>query len=89
MTDAAQTVYLADYQPFSHVVQKVDLTFRLAPKTTRVLARLALTPNPERPGPQDLRLDGEDLRLIRCTVNGAAISVRPDATFTYPMPSAS
>jgi aminopeptidase N len=80
MTDAPQTVYLADYQPFTHIVAKVDLTFRLAPKTTRVLARLKLELNPARPGPQDLRLDGEDLRLISCTVNGVAISAVPDAT---------
>ncbi len=80
MTDAPQTVYLADYQPFTHIVAKVDLTFRLAPKTTRVLARLKLEPNPARPGHHDLRLDGEGLRLISCTVNGVAISAVPDAT---------
>ena len=37
-----KTVYLSDYQPYSHVVESVDLTFRLSPQATRVLTRLAL-----------------------------------------------
>ena len=79
-TDAPQTIHLADYLPFAHVVEKVDLTFRLAPGSTRVLARLSLGPNPLRPGPQDLRLDGEDLRLISCAIDGKALNVTPDPT---------
>ncbi|MEF3049247.1 aminopeptidase N [Pseudotabrizicola sp. L79] len=81
MKDASpQTVFLSDYQPFTHVVQQVALTFRLAPAATRVLARLTLAPNPLRPGAQDLRLDGEGLRLISCRVDGQAVGVVPDAT---------
>ena len=53
-----KTVYLSDYQPYSHVVESVDLTFRLSPQATRVLTRLALRPNPERPGRNDMRLRG-------------------------------
>ncbi|MBC7478323.1 MAG: aminopeptidase N [Pseudorhodobacter sp.] len=79
-TDAPQTIYLADYQPFTHIVEKVHLTFRLAPHTTRVLTRLTLSPNPARPGPQDLYLHGEGLKLIALAINGAALSVIPDAT---------
>ena len=59
-----KTVYLSDYQPFTHLVRQVRLTFRLAPKATRVIARIDLAPNPARPGGHDLRLDGEGLRLI-------------------------
>ena len=80
MTQALQTIYLADYQPFSHIVEKVHLTFRLAPQATRVRARLTLSPNPQRPGPQDLRLDGEGLTLISATLNGAPVTLIPDAT---------
>ena len=79
-TDAPQTIYLADYQPFTHIVEKVHLTFRLAPHTTRVLTRLTLSPNPARPGPQDLYLHGEGLKLIALAINGADLSVIPDAT---------
>ncbi len=80
MTDAPQTVYLADYLPFTHIVEQVRLTFRLAPTATRVLTHLQLAPNPARPGPQDLRLDGENLRLITCAINGTPVTLTPDAT---------
>ena len=43
-----KTIHLADYQPYSHIVDSVDLTFRLHPTATRVLARLKLRPNPDR-----------------------------------------
>ncbi|MGL6208671.1 MAG: aminopeptidase N, partial [Paracoccaceae bacterium] len=80
MTDQPQPIYLADYQPYSHIVASVHLTFRLAPAATRVLARLELAPNPARPGQHDLRLDGEHLRLISLTLNGQSLSLTPDAT---------
>ena len=79
MTDAPQTIHLADYQPFTHVIDRVDLTFRLAPQATRVLASLTLSPNPARPGRHDLFLHGEDLRLISCTLDGTSLAVTPDA----------
>ena len=78
--DSPKTVYLADYQPFTHLVTGVHLTFRLAPKATRVLARLDLRPNPARGQGHDLRLDGEGLRLIGARLNGAALDVTPDDT---------
>ena len=73
------TVHLADYQPFTHVVDRVELVFRLAPTATRVTARLALRPNPERPGRHDLRLDGEGLTLLSLTFDGGAIEPTLDA----------
>ncbi|MGB8813861.1 MAG: aminopeptidase N, partial [Paracoccaceae bacterium] len=79
MTEAT-AIQLADYQPFSHIVQNVDLTFRLGPKATRVTAILHLATNPARPGPNDLRLDGENLTLIRAVLNGQPLSLIPDAT---------
>jgi aminopeptidase N len=70
MPDPQPTVRLADYQPFTHVLDQVGLTFRLTPKATRVLARLSFRPNPARPGRHDLRLDGEGLTLISCRLDG-------------------
>ena len=64
MTDAQTTVHLADYQPFTHRIDGVELTFRLDPMATRVVARIAFRPNPDRPGRHPLRLDGEGLKLI-------------------------
>ena len=78
MTEAPQTIFLADYQPFTHVIDQVDLTFRLAPQATRVITRLTLGPNPARPGKHDLFLHGEGLRLISIALNGAPIAVTPD-----------
>jgi aminopeptidase N len=72
--ESPKTVYLADYQPFTHRVTAVHLTFRLAPKATRVLARLELQPNPARGQGHDLRLDGEGLRLIGARLNGANLT---------------
>ena len=69
-----KTVHLADYQPYSHIVDSVDLTFRLAPGATRVIARLALRPNPERPGQNDLRLDGEGMTHLSCAVDGKPVT---------------
>ena len=64
MRDAAQPIYLADYQPPAFLVDRVALTFRLAPKATRVLSRVRFVPNPAAVPGQPLRLDGEGLRLI-------------------------
>ena len=80
MTDTPQTIHLADYQPFSHIIDKVDLTFRLDPQATRVLTRLSLRPNPQRPGSHDLFLHGEDIKLISCAIDGQTVAVTPDAT---------
>jgi aminopeptidase N len=81
MTDrpGPATILLADYQPYPFVPSMVDLTFRLSPKATRVQARLQFAANPARPGRHDLRLDGENLKLLSCTLDGVAISVTPDA----------
>jgi aminopeptidase N len=73
------TIHLADYQPYTHIVDRVDLGFRLASNATRVTARLSLRPNPERPGRHDLRLDGEGLSLVSLTVDGAPVQPQTDA----------
>ncbi len=74
-----KTVYLADYLPYSHLVDSVDLTFRLHPTATRVLARLNLRPNPDRKDRDHLRLDGEGLTLISCRLDGQPITPTVDA----------
>ncbi|PKP83955.1 MAG: aminopeptidase N, partial [Alphaproteobacteria bacterium HGW-Alphaproteobacteria-2] len=80
MKDAApEAVYLKDYAPFSHVVERVRLTFRLAPRATRVLAEIGFRPNPAAPG-RDLRLDGEGLRLISSAVDGRPVEPLIDDT---------
>ena len=68
-----RTVYLADYQPYPFVLDQVHLTFRLAPRATRVLARLSFAPNPARPGRHDLRLHGEKLAMISVATGGRSL----------------
>lgn len=78
MRDAApQTIRLADYTPYPFRIDHVELIFSLAPTATRVLSTLKVTPL--QPG-TDMRLDGEDLLLIRAAIDGAPVSVTPDAT---------
>jgi len=79
MTAAQKSVHLADYQPYTHLIGGVDLTFRLAPSATRVIARLAFRPNPARPGRHVLRLNGEGLKLISCLLDGQPVTPRIDA----------
>ena len=50
MTANPRTIYLKDYQPFTHVISAVSLVFTLAPTATRVVAELQMSPNPARPG---------------------------------------
>ena len=77
MKDAApQPTLLADYRPYPFTITEVALTFRLAPKGTRVISRIAFAPNPDSSGKQDLRLDGERLRLVSAKIDGKP--VKPD-----------
>ena len=79
MTDA-RAIHLSDYQPFSHLIDEVALTFHLVPRATRVRARLSMRPNPKVGFGQDLRLDGEGLRLLALSIDGQPRHVTPDAT---------
>jgi aminopeptidase N len=75
MKDAPpQPIRLSDYRPPNHLIDSVALTFRLKPGGTRVLSRIAFRPNPEGLPDGDLRLDGETLRLIRCSIDGKPLT---------------
>ncbi len=75
MKDAApQPIRLSDYRPPNHLIDAVRLTFRLSPKATRVVSRIEFRPNPAGLEGGDLHLDGEGLRLIRCSINGRPLS---------------
>ena len=75
-----QPILLSDYQPFPFALDTVALTFTLDPTQTRVRARLTFRPNPARPGRHDLRLDGEQLRLISLKLDGTPVAAMPDDT---------
>jgi len=74
-----QPIRLADYTPPSHLIDRVELTFRLSPRATRVLSRIAFRPNPAVPR-GDLWLDGEGLTLISAAIDGHALTLSPGTT---------
>ncbi|WP_170558544.1 aminopeptidase N [Ruegeria atlantica] len=78
MRDAAPTtIYLKDYTPFGYLVDSVHLTFDLAAHATRVTSRIAFRPNPDA-SDKTFFLHGEDLTLIRASVDGKDIT--PEVT---------
>jgi len=64
-----------DYAAPAYRVRTVDLTFDLDPVKTIVSSKLAIERNTER-APEALRLDGEDLNLLRVLVDGQSVSFR-------------
>ena len=75
-----QPVHLRDYTVPPWLVDHVALRFSLAPQGTRVVSRIRFRPNPDAAPGQDLRLDGEGLRLVAARIDGAPVSASPDAT---------
>ena len=89
---APQTIYLSDYTPFGFTVQKVHLTFDLAPSATRVTSRIRFVPNKEATD-RTFFLHGENLSLISAKIDGEVVTPTltdqgltcdvPDMPFTW------
>ncbi|MFT5798839.1 MAG: aminopeptidase N [Candidatus Azotimanducaceae bacterium] len=78
MRDAApQTIYLKDYTPFGYTVDKVHLTFDLAPNATRVTSRIRFTPVKDAKD-TTFFLHGENLMLRSAKIDGEV--VKPKVT---------
>ena len=74
MRDAApQTIFLKDYTPFGYTVDKVHLTFDLAPNATRVTSRIKFSPIK---GAKDTTffLHGEQLHLRSAKIDGEPVT---------------
>ena len=81
MADAPPQIHLTDFVAPPWLIEQTSLTFRLQPNATRVVARIRFTPNPARSGSHDLWLDGENLTLIRASIDGVALTgLDPTAT---------
>ena len=66
-----------DYLAPAYWIRTVDLTFDLDPAKTIVASKLEIVRNTERGAPMEpLRLDGEDLNLLRVLVDGQSVSFR-------------
>jgi len=69
-----QPVRLSDYLPPDWLVDTVDLDVRLHPTATRVIAKLALRPNPEGRAGSPIVLDGDELTLKSVTLDGTPLA---------------
>ena len=73
-TEQAPAIHLADYRVPDFLIDTVHLTAKLDGANTRIIAELALRPNPQgRPG-APLRLDGDELQLVSLALDGHALS---------------
>ncbi|WP_029354056.1 aminopeptidase N [Bosea sp. 117] len=87
-----QPVRLSDYRPPDWLVDTVDLDVRLHPNATRILARLAMRPNPKgRPG-APIVLDGDELALKAISLDSTPLAgtayALGERTLTIPSPPA-
>ncbi|KXF90603.1 aminopeptidase N [Phaeobacter inhibens] len=89
---APETFYLKDYKPFGFEVETVELTFKLAPNSTRVLSKIRFSPKDNAADPRFF-LHGEALKLISAKIDGAPVAPEliagglicdtPDTPFTW------
>src|SRR5829696_5053244 len=73
-TETPQIVRLEDYRPSDFLIDRVELDIRLHPTETRILATLAVRPNPKGRKDAALELDGDELRLVALSIDGRAAS---------------
>ena len=67
----APTIRLSEYQQPAFWIKTVNLHFTLHPTATRVRSTIEFSANDTRTdGPHDLRLHGQDLKLISASING-------------------
>ena len=71
----APVIHRADYAAPAYRIRSVDLSFDLDPAKTIVASRMTIERNPDA-APQPLRLQGEDLNLMRVLADGESVSFR-------------
>lgn len=93
-TDTGQIVHLADYRPTDFVLERVDLTFELDPKNTKVEARLIFHRREGADVAAPLVLDGDELTLSgllldQVDVPASQYDATPDSLTIRDLPAAS
>lgn len=73
-TNTGQTIHLEDYRPTDFVLERVDLTFELDPKETKVEARLIFHRREGVSAAAPLVLDGDELRMTGLLLDQVDIS---------------
>ena len=89
-TTTGQPIRLADYRPPDYLIDDVRLDITLDRRATRVVSTLKLRPNPAGRANGALDLDGDELRLLSVSLDGApleagAFEATPDK-LTLPNP---
>ena len=72
----AAVIRREDYAPPPFWIRSVELTFDLDPAKTIVASKLAIERHADAAPGQPLRLNGEDLTLLRCLADGESVSFR-------------
>jgi aminopeptidase N len=74
MTSVNTPIRRLDYRPPAHRVETIDLTFRLAPGATVVIARMMVVRNPANPYRGPLMLDGDEaMELLGVSIDGRKV----------------
>ena len=73
-TETPAPVRLEDYRPPSFRIDTVDLDIRLAPRATRVAARLTIRRAADAPADAPLVLDGDELTLVSLALDGQVLA---------------
>jgi aminopeptidase N len=71
----AQEIRRVDYRPPAYWIRSVELAFDLDPARTLVTSRMRIERNAG-VAPEPLRLNGEDIDLLRVNANGQSVSFR-------------
>ncbi|MET2827707.1 aminopeptidase N [Mesorhizobium shangrilense] len=69
-TDTGQVFKLEDYRPNDYLIPETNLTFRLSPQATRVIAVLTVERRGGVSASAPLVLDGDGLTLLRVEIDG-------------------
>ncbi|KGF67586.1 aminopeptidase N [Hoeflea sp. BAL378] len=72
-TETGQVFKLKDYRPTDFVVERIDLTFELDPKETKVISRVIMHRREGVPADAPLVLDGDEVSLDSLQIDGADI----------------
>jgi len=72
-TTTGQPIRLADYRPPDYLIDEVELDIALDRRAARVVSTLKLRPNPAGRANVALDLDGDELRLISISLDGAPL----------------
>ncbi|GJE60834.1 aminopeptidase N [Methylobacterium trifolii] len=81
-TETPPLIRLEDYRPSDFLIDRVDLHVRLHPTATRIIAILAMRPNPAGDTAASLHLDGDELTLVALDLDGEPLA--PEAYAATP-----